>query len=95
MPALHRGAGLARTLAQWREPILAWHTSGPVEGLNSHQEGQTHRSQLRSFPLPATHPARLRRLQLGPTRNRTPLIREAPEKRGRPRGGRRDLAAPS
>jgi transposase len=31
--------GLARTLAQWREPILAWHatghTNGPVEGLNS------------------------------------------------------------
>ena len=31
--------GLARTLAQWREPILAWHTtghtSGPIEGLNS------------------------------------------------------------
>jgi transposase len=31
--------GLARTLTQWREPILAWHTtghtSGPIEGLNS------------------------------------------------------------
>lgn len=31
--------GLARTLNQWREPILAWHrhghTNGPVEGLNS------------------------------------------------------------
>jgi hypothetical protein len=30
--------GLARTLVQWREPILAWHTTGhtngPVEGLN-------------------------------------------------------------
>jgi transposase len=31
--------GLARTLTQWRAPILAWHThghsNGPVEGLNS------------------------------------------------------------
>jgi transposase len=31
--------GLARTLKQWREPILAWHTTGasngPTEGLNS------------------------------------------------------------
>jgi len=31
--------GMARTLVQWRHPILAWHTSGhtngPVEGLNS------------------------------------------------------------
>lgn len=31
--------GLARTLKQWKEPILAWHThgysNGPVEGLNS------------------------------------------------------------
>jgi len=31
--------GMARTLAQWREAILAWHTTGytngPVEGLNS------------------------------------------------------------
>jgi transposase len=31
--------GLARTLVQWREPILAWHTTGhtggPVEGLNA------------------------------------------------------------
>ncbi len=31
--------GLARTLKQWRNPILAWHvtghTNGPVEGLNS------------------------------------------------------------
>lgn len=31
--------GLARTLTQWRGPILAWHThghsNGPVEGLNS------------------------------------------------------------
>ena len=31
--------GLARTLTQWRQPILAWHThgysNGPVEGLNS------------------------------------------------------------
>jgi len=31
--------GMARTLAQWREQILAWHTTGasngPVEGLNS------------------------------------------------------------
>lgn len=31
--------GMARTLVQWREAILAWHTTGhtngPVEGLNS------------------------------------------------------------
>ena len=31
--------GMARTLVQWRHPILAWHTTGhsngPVEGLNS------------------------------------------------------------
>ena len=31
--------GLGRTLKQWREPILAWHTTGasngPTEGLNS------------------------------------------------------------
>jgi transposase len=31
--------GIARTLIQWREAILAWHTTGytngPVEGLNS------------------------------------------------------------
>jgi transposase len=30
---------MARTLVQWRRPILAWHTTGhtngPVEGLNS------------------------------------------------------------
>jgi transposase len=31
--------GLGRTLKQWRNPILAWHTTGasngPTEGLNS------------------------------------------------------------
>jgi len=31
--------GLARTLVQWREPVLAWHTTGhtggPVKSLNS------------------------------------------------------------
>ena len=77
--------GMARTLVQWRTAILAWHTTGytngPVEGLNSLiKKPKTRRRRLPELhQLPATHPARGRRLQLGPTRHPTPLNREAPE----------------
>jgi transposase len=48
--------GLARTLVQWREPILAWHTTtghtgGPVEGLDSLIKNMTRiAAGFRSFP---------------------------------------------
>jgi Transposase len=54
---------LARTLVHWREPILAWHTtghtSGPIEGLNSLiKKVKRIATGLRSFP---NHPTPLKR----------------------------------
>lgn len=46
---------MARTLVQWREPILAWHTtghtSGQIEGLNSLiKKVKRIATRFRSFP---------------------------------------------
>jgi Transposase len=63
----HEVRAMARTLVQWRHPILArhttGHTNGPVEGLNSLIKKLTRAAAgIRSFT--ATDPSRLRRLQL-------------------------------
>lgn len=70
---------MARTLSQWREAILAWHTTGasngPVEGLNSMiKKGETSRRRVpQPHQLPHPNTARRRRLQLGTTPHPTPL----------------------
>ncbi len=68
--------GLRRVLKQWREPILAWHTTGasngPAEGLNSIikklKRVSDWFSTIRSLPNP--HPPRHWRRQLEPPRPR-------------------------
>ena len=74
--------GMARTMVQWCEAILAWHTTGYVDGPDprpelAEQEAQTRRCRVPVLrQLPAPDPARLRRLQLAPPRHTTPLKRE-------------------